>query len=410
MRKYSDPFHKNTGILRPMKLSTKFILITAGLIIVVMASVAISVAILERQILLENAEKTKAMLIAERNGIARTEKEIDAWILQTEKTANLVIKRAIGSILTSFMIGTIILSIILYYSFEKMVIRPVYGVSKALGYISEGDLSKRVETKTHDELGELANSFNAMAANLQETTVSRDALAREIKEREEVEDELMEAKTLSSLSRTTASIAHEMRTPLAAADMDLEDVSEELEDGEIRDLVLNAQSLVQETSLIIRSMLKVYRGESQSANDVDLNQELRDAVLLFGRKTKGVEIVYNFTDPAIVPTRGNLSRILVNLIGNALDALQHQGKLMLSTNVVENNFHIVVEDNGHGIPSELLSRIFDPEFTTKKAGEGTGLGLWISKRELERIGGGISVESEVNSFTRFTVAIPQNYN
>lgn len=235
-------------------------------------------------------------------------------------------------------------------------------------------------------------------------------LQEEIAERKRTEEALMEAQTLSSLSRTTASIAHEMRSPLTAADMDLEDALEELSDGDARDLVSKAQSLIQEVLLIIRTMMKMYRSENQGANEVDLNQELKDAILLFGRKAKGIEIIYDFADEARVWVHGNLSRVFINLIGNALDALRNQGHLTLSTRRVEDGLLTEVEDDGPGILPEIIEEIFDPGFTTKKIGEGTGLGLWIANREIERLGGRITVESEVGKLTRFSVIIPNRYN
>ncbi len=235
-------------------------------------------------------------------------------------------------------------------------------------------------------------------------------LQEEIAERKRAEEALMEAQTLSSLSRTTASIAHEMRSPLTAADMDMEDALEELPDGDARDLVLKAQSLIQEVLLIIRTMLKMYRSESQDVNEVDLNQELKDAVLLLGRKAKGIEIIYDFTNDARVQVHGSLSRVFINLIGNALDALQNQGNLTLSTRRVEDGFLTEVTDNGPGIPPEIMEKIFEPGFTTKKIGEGTGLGLWIANREIERLGGRITVESEVGKLTRFSVIVPDRHN
>lgn len=505
-----------------MRLSLKFIFITIFITTIIMASVAISVIALERRALLDSAERTKTALLAE-----GSEEEINALVLQTEKVTNLAMRRMIRNVLTAFILGILALSIVLYFAFGKIVIKPVRTVSDTLSHMAEGDFSKRIRVETHDELSDLADSFNRMAANLQETAVSRNSLAREISERKKVQTELvksrqrfqkllesapfgilvvnktreildinpaalkliqqkredvigqichgsvcpiamgdcpildkggtmdsaeqsalkadgqeipilksvtavelegeecliesfidiaerkqmeealMEARTMSSLSRTTASIAHEMRTPLTAADMDLEDAAEEMADGETKDLVLNAQSLIKETSLIIRSILKVYRGESQEANEMDLNQELQDAVLLFGRKTKGVDIAYDFVDNARTWVHGNLSRILVNLIGNALDVLQNQGRLKLATHLAGENFLITVEDNGTGIPPEILDKIFDPEFTTKKSGEGTGIGLWIAKREIERIGGEITVESQVGKFTRFAVTVPR---
>lgn len=246
-----------------------------------------------------------------------------------------------------------------------------------------------------------------MKKESQETASFAVVILHDITERVRLEKVLLESRTLSSLNRTVASIAHEMRTPLAAADMDLEDVLDELPDGELKALVLQAQESIQEALLTIRTMMKVYRGENQKVTGVDVNQKLTDAVLLFGRKTKGVEVLYDFRDDTRTWVSGNLSRIFVNLIGNALDALHHQGQLQLTTRFVEGNVFVEVEDNGPGIPPEILDKIFEPEFSTKKSGEGTGLGLWITKSEVERMGGRITVESEVGKFTRFRVTLPR---
>jgi signal transduction histidine kinase/FixJ family two-component response regulator len=229
------------------------------------------------------------------------------------------------------------------------------------------------------------------------------------KEIEEQQKALLEARTLSSMSRMTASIAHEMRQPLTAADVDLAMLEKSSEYGEGLHQVPSARSKIAQALHIIRTMMKVYRNPNrENPTRIDINNELENAIALFGHKTNGVEINYDFKDKPWVLTSGNLSRIFVNIIGNALDVLKNSGRLKLANSVVEDNVLVTIEDSGPGIAPEVLDKIFHPEFTTKKSGEGTGLGLWIARQEAEKLGGKISAESKVGSFTRFTVTIPKN--
>ena len=106
-----------------------------------------------------------------------------------------------------------------------------------------------------------------------------------------------------------------------------------------------------------------------------------------------------------------LKEVLRNLVDNAVKFNPSPEKaVVVSCTAKEGSAVVSVGDNGPGIPPEIIENIFDPGFTTKKVGEGTGLGLWIANREIERLGGRITVESEVGKFTCFTVMIPRHYD
>ena len=94
---------------------------------------------------------------------------------------------------------------------------------------------------------------------------------------------------------------------------------------------------------------------------------------------------------------------------NAIDAIENgHGKVEVVSRFVDNEFRVIVNDNGIGIPPERVSRIFEPFFTTKATGRGTGLGLSVCQRIVKQHGGCIQVESQVGEGTRFTVVIPEN--
>jgi len=110
--------------------------------------------------------------------------------------------------------------------------------------------------------------------------------------------------------------------------------------------------------------------------------------------------------PELMVDRHMIEQVLMNLILNAVQAIKGGGTITIRTRVIEGTCQIDVEDNGCGIPPNVLPRIFDPFFTTKGTGEGTGLGLSVSLGIIERHGGQIRVNSEVGKGTVFTVCLP----
>jgi two-component system NtrC family sensor kinase len=103
---------------------------------------------------------------------------------------------------------------------------------------------------------------------------------------------------------------------------------------------------------------------------------------------------------------GRLRQVLMNLIANAVDAIEGEGTIVITTRQTPESYLISVRDNGVGIPENIRNKIFDPFFTTKGVGEGTGLGLAIAYGIIEDHHGSIEVESEEGAGTEFTVKIP----
>jgi len=105
---------------------------------------------------------------------------------------------------------------------------------------------------------------------------------------------------------------------------------------------------------------------------------------------------------------GRLHQVLMNLIGNAVDAIAGEGTIFITTSQSPQLFLISVRDTGAGIPEGIRSKIFDPFFTTKQVGKGTGLGLAISYGIVQDHGGSIEVQSEEGAGTEFIVKIPRD--
>jgi two-component system NtrC family sensor kinase len=166
---------------------------------------------------------------------------------------------------------------------------------------------------------------------------------------------------------------------------------------------------VKELVLDLRTFSRLDEGELKTVDVV----ETIDAVLLLFKHKMNAHIR---VEKHYVPERtlscyaGRLHQVLMNLVGNAVDAITGDGKIIISTSQNAEAFQISVRDTGAGIPESIRSKIFDPFFTTKPVGQGTGLGLAISYGIVQDHGGSIEVQSEVGVGTEFIVKIPFHLN
>ena len=147
--------------------------------------------------------------------------------------------------------------------------------------------------------------------------------------------------------------------------------------------------------------------ESGPPRKIDLHHSINNSLLVLSHKLKNIVVTTEFDPamPTIMARNGELYQVWTNLIDNAIDALEGMGKINIRTRRDREIAEIKVEDNGPGIPAEIVSQIFEPFFTTKQEGLGTGLGLEIVQRIISQHGGAISVESRPGT-TRFTVRLP----
>lgn len=144
---------------------------------------------------------------------------------------------------------------------------------------------------------------------------------------------------------------------------------------------------------------------------IDLNETIRKALSLLQHEflEKPIHQVVDLEEdmPLVTASPDHLQGVWTNLIMNALDATNHaEGEIRIVSRFQNNEFKVTVTDNGKGIPVDKISRIFEPFYTTKEAGRGTGLGLSVCHRIVKNHGGYIHVESQVGLGTKFTVIFP----
>jgi signal transduction histidine kinase len=223
---------------------------------------------------------------------------------------------------------------------------------------------------------------------------------------------------LAAIGQLTAGVAHEINNPVAVIQGNLDLMRERL--GEharpVRDEISLIREQVQRIRLIVAKLLQFSR-PSEYAGQVDIilpAAVVQDCLLLVGHLLRRSRIAVEQQCSAtrtLTASRNELQQVLVNLLVNALQAMPEQG--VLSVTVRDQaaadgrpGVAFTIGDTGPGIPPEHLDKLFQPFFTTKQHGAGTGLGLWVSRTLVERFGGTIEVESRPGAGARFTVWMP----
>lgn len=232
---------------------------------------------------------------------------------------------------------------------------------------------------------------------------------------------LLQSSKMAALGKMAAGIAHEINNPLAVIAekagwlKDLlaeEDLASLPNRQEFLDTVNKIEYHVDRAKKVTHRLLGFARRMEPVTEKVDINRVLDESVSFLENEARflNIDIVkaYDPNLPLVYSDSTQLQQVFLNLLDNAIDAIGKNGQIKLTTKYQPrtNSVAIEISDNGPGIPKELLSKIFDPFFTTKEVGKGTGLGLSITYSIVEKLGGRITVASEVGQGTTFTIILP----
>lgn len=308
--------------------------------------------------------------------------------------------------LTIFLAATIagvLLSVLCWYFLVNAIMRPVNSLLRATQTIAEGNYDKKVTVdNASPEITALCNSFNLMTASIKERD---ERLSRQAQE------EVMRADRLAMIGRLAAGVAHEINNPLGSillfSRLSLQKAPAE---GILRENLERIEKDTKRCQNIVQGLLDFARQREPKRESVNCNDKVEKTLRLLVNQPlfHNVDLVKQFqTDlPIISADPGQLLQVFVNIIVNAVDAMQGKGILTIGTRSMGTNVEISFSDTGCGIPPEMLDRIFEPFYTTKTVGQGTGLGLSISHGIILQHGGSIKVFSRVGEGTTFVVVLP----
>lgn len=300
------------------------------------------------------------------------------------------------------------------YKTATYIVAPIKRLAEITKKISDGDMQLRAPLREHDETYSLAQSFNTMLNNLQQTHRS---LEDSIELLHEKQVQLVDSEKRASMGLLVAGVAHELNNPLNNISLTAEAMMDDLEElprDELKTYVHDIFSQCQRAHNIVVNLLDFARARRSTImekqdiiNTVNVSLTLIENQL----RVNKIGLKQNIPDSALY-VRGNrskLEQILISLMINAIQAMKEEGTLTVIVHPDEENRNILIKisDSGPGIPEENLKNIFEPFFTTKAVGKGTGLGLAVSRSLVLEHKGEIEVESKVGKGTTFIIKLPQ---
>lgn len=361
------------------------------------------------------------------------------------------LSRSSHMFLAYFLLDFILLLGLGSYLLSRLIVLPMRRLLSATEKIADGDLSCRVPVPGSEEIALLAEAFNGMVDALrrkknevEEHILSLERINRELKTARE---ETIRSEKMASVGLLAAGTAHEIGTPLSAIMGYAAILQDEVRgDAEKEDYLRRIQDDAGRIDRIVRGLLDYARPSTGERVAVDVDDLLRETL----RMLEGQGIFRNITvssafasSPAqVFADRHELQQVFTNLFINARDAMPHGGTLTVRTSLdaslpeetsgpqepairgrrkddfggafrssfladMEKKYmSIEIRDSGTGIDPEHIERIFDPFFTTKEPGKGTGLGLAVTARIIDSLGGRITVASVPSGGTTFSVRLP----
>jgi len=261
---------------------------------------------------------------------------------------------------------------------------------------TSGDmLDVKVDIEGCDEITLLCKSFNEMIDRIRESNIQL----------KQTHEKLLQSQKLASIGILASGVAHEINNPLGGMFNCVQMLQQMGKDEEFRNRYIKLlEDGLKRIENTVGKLLWMSRKEDKKPDIVEIKQSLQDAYRFIEYKIKNNNITYNENIDngiSIVIDPHDLQQIMLNLMINAVQSMSNGG--ILNVEAHRNNSKVILEmsDTGNGIGQEDMDKIFDPFYTTKMPGEGTGLGLWVTYEIIKSYDGEISVESEEGKGSKF---------
>lgn len=286
-------------------------------------------------------------------------------------------------------------------------------------------LQELVEEKTHElnETLQLTNQLNdklfksnhLLEKRNQELNEKSEYLKATLEQLKNTQNQLIESEKMASLGILTAGVAHEINNPLnfimgGITGIDRYTSEHFGEDNiEIKQPIEAIYSGINRISSIVKNLNSYSRANIYEVGACSINEVINDCLMmLHGKLEDRIQIHLSFTEDAVIlANESRVHQVFLNLLHNAIQSIEDQGNIHISTETSDGKVITTIMDDGKGIAENNLKKIFDPFFTTKEPEEGVGLGLSISQRIISDYKGSIRFESEVNKGTTVYLTFQQ---
>ncbi|HHW77615.1 MAG TPA: response regulator, partial [Xanthomonadaceae bacterium] len=368
--------------------------------------------------------------------LAATRLQGPGWYLVTVFPKAIIAERAFITARLILLLGVIALLLEIAISFfvlKKHLVKPLTGLMQATNQIAAGDFNIHLDDRKPDEIGRLARSLNTLSREIgarenalnersAKLALLNQQLERELEERERAEREiarqrevLHQSEKLSALGALLAGVAHELNNPLSVVVGRAILLEGQVIDAELQGKVRKIRQAAERGARIVKTFLAIARQQPPARQPVVLNALLEAAVELmgYGLRTADIATVLDLDPdlPELAADADQLTQVFTNLIANAQQALLEvppPRRLEIASRLAraERAVRISVTDNGPGVPEAVRSRIFEPFYTSKPVGAGTGIGLSFSYGVVAAHGGQLTLDAPPAGGARFVVTLP----
>jgi PAS domain S-box-containing protein len=291
---------------------------------------------------------------------------------------------------------------------RSWIATPIVLADQVIGVLS---LDSSTPGFYHSEHAHLLAAFAAHAAAAIHNATLYEDLQERMAELQQAQSQLVQSAKMAAIGELSAGVAHELNNPLTSvlgfAELLLRDRDQDDATTENLSIIVHEAHRARD---IVRNLLDFSRQTESFQRKADINEALGETLNLLRRQLRinHIELKEDFAQnlPLLPLAVGRIKQVFLNLITNALYAMPQGGTLTVSSRQVADEVAVRFADTGMGIPAQKLERIFEPFFTTKPVGQGTGLGLSVSLGIVQEHGGRITVESQVDEGSTFTVWFP----